>query len=162
MINIDTEKYLIELTRGDNAVIEFTAEDDDGNTYLPVVGDVLVFAVSKRRNKEPIFQIENEFGKFAAASPTQEEFEADPTQYFTYSDGVYERCTGESEYSGSTDYYTSLFWDVEILPHHTETLKLNNLYVWDLQLETNGEIQTIIGETDTLDPRFKAWGEVAQ
>ena len=162
MININKDTYLIELTRGDNAVIEFSAKDDAGNTYLPVTGDVLVFAVAKRRNKDPIFQIENVFGKYAAASPTQTEFEADPTKYFTYSDGTYTRCTEESTYSSQTDYYTSLFWDIEILPAHTAEMKSTNLYVWDLQLEQNGEIQTIIGETDTLDPRFKVWGEVAQ
>lgn len=161
MININTDTYLIELTRGDNAVIEFTAEDDDGNTYLPETGDVLVFAVAKMRNKDPLFQIENEFGEFAEASPTQTEFEADPTMYFTHSSGTYTRCSESSTYSSSTQYYTSKFWDIEIVPENTKEMK-SNTYVWDLQIEINGEIHTIIGETDTLDPRFKIWGEVAQ
>lgn len=162
MININTDTYLIELTRGDNAVIEFTAEDDEGNTYLPDVGDVLVFALAKRRNKDPIFQIENEFGKFAEATPTQEEYEQDPTKYFVLDDGTYVRQTESDAYSSSNEYYTSLFWDIQILPEHTENLKSTTTYYWDLQLESNGEIHTIIGETDTLDPKFKAWGEVAQ
>lgn len=161
MININTETYLIELTRGDNAVIQFTAEDDDGNTYLPEAGDVLVFAVAKMRNKDPLFQIENVFGKYAEASPTQAEFEADPTMYFTYSDGVYTRCEAGDSYDPTAQYYTSLFWDIEIVPENTKSLK-SNTYVWDLQIQINGEIHTIIGETDTLDPRFKVWGEVAQ
>ena len=161
MININTESYLIELTRGDNAVITFSAKDDDDNTYLPETGDALVFAVAKTRNKDPLFQIKNNFGVFAAASPTQAEFEADPTMYFTYSSGTYTRCAASATYSALTEYYTSLFWDIAILPEHTKELKANT-YVWDLQLESNGEIHTIIGQTDELDPKFKVWGEVAQ
>lgn len=161
MINIDTATYLIELTRGDNAVIEFTAEDDDGNIYLPETGDVLVFAVAKMRNKDPLFQIENTFGEFAEAFPTETEFAADPTMYFTHSSGTYTRCAASATYSSSTQYYISTFWDIEIVPENTKAMK-SNTYVWDLQIEINGEIHTIIGETDTLDPRFKIWGEVAQ
>lgn len=161
MINIDTETYLIELTRGDNAVIEFSAEDDDGNVYLPDTGDVLKFAVAKMRNKDYLFQVVNEFGEFHAVTPTQDEFEADKTKYFTESAGVYTRCTESSTYSSATDYYVSEFWDIEIVPEHTKEMK-SQTYVWDLQITINGEIQTIIGETDTLDPRFKIWGEVAQ
>lgn len=161
MININTDTYLIELTRGDNAVIEFTAEDDEGNVYLPDTGDKLVFAVAKMRNKDPLFQVENEFGKYAQATPTEAEFNADKTKYFTHSSGVYTRCTAASVYNSSTNYYVSLFWDIEIVPENTKTMK-SNTYVWDLQIEINGEIHTIIGETDTLDPRFKIWGEVAQ
>lgn len=163
MLNIDTTTMLIEMTRGDNAVVVFSAEDDDGNTYLPVVGDVLVFAVAKGRNKDPIFQIENKFGeKFSEATPTQAEYEADPTSYFILSGGNYVRQTALDAYDALATYYTSMFWDVEILPEHTVGMKSGTSYVWDLQLESNGEIFTIIGETDSLDPRFKAWGEVAQ
>ena len=161
MINIDTGTYLIELTRGDNAVIEFSAEDDNGNVYLPDTGDVLTFGVGKMRNKDYLFQVVNEFGEFHAVTPTQDEFEADKTKYFTESAGVYTRCTESSTYSSSADYYVSEFWDIEIVPEHTKEMK-SQTYVWDLQITINGEIQTIIGETDTLDPRFKIWGEVAQ
>lgn len=161
MINIDTDTYLIELTRGDNAVIEFTAEDDGGGTYLAETGDVLKFAVGKRRNKDYIFQIENEFGEFAAVTPTQAEYEADPTSYFTLSGTTYTRCTAGDAYDANEHYYASTFWDIEILPEHTEELK-SMLYVWDLQITINGEIHTIIGETDSIDPKFKIWGEVSQ
>ena len=161
MINVETETYLLELTRGDNAVIEFSAKDEDENTYLPDTGDKLVFAVAKARNKEPLFQIPNEFGRFAQAFPTEAEFNADKTKYFTESSGVYTRCTEDSVYSSVADYYVSLFWDIAILPEHTKELKAYT-YVWDLQIEINGEIHTIIGETDSLNPQFKLWGEVAE
>lgn len=161
MINIDTETYLIELTRGDNAVITFTAKDDEDNTYLPDTGDTLKFAVAKTRNKDYLFQIENDMTKFTAVSPTEDEFNADKTAFFTESAGVYTRCTDASVYNSGTDYYASLFWDIAILPEHTKELK-SNTYVWDLQITINGEIQTIIGETDDLNPQFKIWGEVAQ
>ena len=83
MINIDENKYLIELTRGDNAIISFTAKESDGSTYFPSTGDKLTFAVAKARNKTPLFQTQNEFGDFSTATPTQEEFESDPTNFFT-------------------------------------------------------------------------------
>lgn len=161
MINIDTETYLIELTRGDDAIIEFTAVDEDGNTYLPEDGDVLTFGVGKARNKDPLFQVTNEFGSFSLEEPTEAEFNADKTKYFTLSDGVYTRCTASSTYSSSTNYYVSEFWDIAIVPENTKELKAQT-YVWDLQITVNGETHTIIGETDTLDPKFKVWGEVAQ
>lgn len=161
MINIDETTYLIELTRGDNATIEFGAKDSDGNEYLPGEGDVLIFAVGKRRNKDPIFQVKNEFGVFSEASPTQDEFNADKTRYFTHASETYTRCTAASVYSDSTQYYISNFWDIKLVPEHTEEMK-EQTYVWDLQLETNGEVNTIIGATDTLNPKFKIWGEVAQ
>ena len=161
MINIDTETYLIELTRGDNAVIEFSAKDDGGNVYLPDTGDKLVFAVAKMRNKDPLFQVTNEFGEYAQVTPTQTEFNADKTKYFTYSSGVYTRCTAASVYNSSTNYYVSLFWNIAIAPENTKEMK-SNTYVWDLQLESDGKIHTIIGETDTLDPKFKIWGEVSE
>ena len=161
MINIDENKYLIEMTRGDNAIISFTAKESDGNTYLPSTGDKLTFAVAKARNKTPLFQTQNEFGEFSTATPTQEEFESDPTNFFTLVDDEYIRCASTSVYSPSTTYYVSTFWDIEIIPSNTKNLKATT-YVWDLQLESNGEIMTIIGETDTLNPKFKIWGEVAQ
>ena len=149
------------MTRGDTEIITFSAKESDGSTYLPVTGDVLKFAVAKARNKEYLFQIVNRLDTFSKVTPTQAEFEADKTSYFTYSSGTYTRCTSDSVYNSGTDYYVSLFWDIAILPEHTKELKANT-YVWDLQLERNGEIQTIIGETDTLNPKFKIWGEVAQ
>ena len=125
MINIDTETYLIELTRGDNAVIEFSAKDDGGNVYLPDTGDKLVFAVAKMRNKDPLFQVTNEFGEYAQVTPTQTEFNADKTKYFTYSSGVYTRCTVASVYNSSTNYYVSLFWNIAIVPENTKEMKGN-------------------------------------
>lgn len=161
MLNIDTETFLIELTRGDNAVIQFGANYSDDQPYYPTTGDVLRFAVAKARNKTPLFQITNDYGVFSAEAVTQTEFEADKTKYFTYSGGVYTRCSENSVYDAGETYYVSLFWDISILPEHTAGLKSGD-YVWDLQLTTDGETYTVIGETDEIDPIFKIWGEVAE
>lgn len=161
MIDIDTSTFLIKMTRGDNETIEFGCLDSNEDEYLPGDGDVLTFAVGKRRNKDPIFQKKNVFGEFTAVELTAEEFAEDKTKYFTESGGVYTRCASDATYVPGEDYYTSLFWDIEIEPEDTAEMK-SNTYVWDLQLETNGEITTIIGETDTLDPKFVIWGEVSQ
>ena len=61
MLYIDANKMLIELTRSDNASIAFSAVDAEGETYTPVEGDVLTFAVSKKWGAEPIFSITNEY-----------------------------------------------------------------------------------------------------
>lgn len=162
MINIDDTAYLIELTRGDSAVISFSATYEDGDVYLPIEGDRLVFGVADRLNDPPRFQIENRFGSFSAVSPTQEEFEADPTKYFTYSGGTYTRCTESDTYDSSEQYYESEFWDIEILPRHTSGMR-SGLYAWDVQLvSADGKIETIIGKTDEISPKFKLWGEVAR
>lgn len=60
MLSINTETMLIELTRGDNASIVFSAVDSDGTTYTPSTGDKLKFAVAKKVGAEPLFQIETE------------------------------------------------------------------------------------------------------
>ena len=162
MLAIDKETMLIELTRGDSAVITFDAMYEDGSYYFPVAGDVLSFAVAKRRNKDPIFQIENTFGDFSSVSPTEEEFNANKEIYFTVISGEFVRCSSSSVYSSSTQYYVSKFWDIAIVPEHTAEMKSGD-YVWDVQIENaDGTITTIIGETDTLNPLFHVWGEVTQ
>lgn len=62
MFNINTETYLIELTRGDSASIIFGAKDAQGNDYIPVVGDELKFAVAKKVGADPIFEVANTMG----------------------------------------------------------------------------------------------------
>ena len=59
MFNINTETYLIELTRGDSASIIFGAKDAQGNNYIPVTGDELKFAVAKKVGADPIFEVAN-------------------------------------------------------------------------------------------------------
>lgn len=120
MLNIDSEKMLIELTRGDTANIVFSAKTEEGEDYEPVANDKLKFAVAKKVGAEPLFEIENEM-------------------------------TDDAE----------RFWNIEIKPEHTEALKFAD-FVFDVQLETaDGQVDTIIGKTDTLSPTFRVWGEVA-
>ena len=57
MFNINTETYLIELTRGDSASIIFGAKDAQGNYYIPVTGDELKFAVAKKVGADPILKL---------------------------------------------------------------------------------------------------------
>lgn len=59
MFNIDTEKFLIEITRGDTASIIFGAKDAEGNDYIPVAGDELKLAVAKKVGADPIFEVSN-------------------------------------------------------------------------------------------------------
>lgn len=59
MFNIDTEKFLIEITRGDTASILFGAKDAEGNDYVPVAGDELKLAVAKKVGADPIFEVSN-------------------------------------------------------------------------------------------------------
>lgn len=53
------------------------------------------------------------------------------------------------------------FWTILIEPEHTSELKFAD-YVWDLQLTTSSGVDTIIGKTDDISPKFRVWGEVAQ
>lgn len=59
MFNIDTEKFLIEITRGDTASILFGAKDAEGNDYEPTEGDELKLAVAKKVGADPIFEVTN-------------------------------------------------------------------------------------------------------
>lgn len=59
MFNIDTEKFLIEITRGDTASIVFGAKDAEGNDYEPTEGDELKLAVAKKVGADPIFEVTN-------------------------------------------------------------------------------------------------------
>ena len=120
MLIIDTEKMLIELTRGDTANIVFSAKTEEGEDYEPVATDRLKFAVAKKVGADSLFEIENVMEDDADA-----------------------------------------FWNIGIKPEHTETLKFSG-YVFDVQLATaDGQVDTIIGKTDTLSPTFRVWGEVA-
>ena len=52
------------------------------------------------------------------------------------------------------------FWTVQIQPADTNNLKFGD-YVFDVQLTHNGEVDTIIGTTDEIQPIFRIWGEVS-
>lgn len=52
------------------------------------------------------------------------------------------------------------FWSIVIEPEHTAEMDFKT-YVWDVQLQMESSVYTIIGKTDELSPKFKVWGEVA-
>lgn len=52
------------------------------------------------------------------------------------------------------------FWTIVIQPADTNSLKFGD-YAFDVQLTHNGEVDTIIGATDEINPIFRVWGEVA-
>jgi len=59
MFVVDSEKKLIALTRGDTAMITFSAVDSDGNQYEPEYGDELKLSVAKKYGASPLFEITN-------------------------------------------------------------------------------------------------------
>ena len=120
MFNINTETYLIELTRGDSASIIFGAKDARGKAYIPVSGDELKFAVAKKVGADPIFEVANTMN-------------------------------GDAE----------SFWTINIPASATSDMKFND-YAYDVQLKSGSSVTTIIGQTDSITPTFRVWGEVAK
>lgn len=186
MLNIDTDKMLIEITRGDTAYIVFSALDKEGRTYEPSVNDVLKFAVAKKFGSAPIFEIPNKLTvaptNYVSAMPTEEQYNLEPTHYYTESGGVYTQCTSADPYDAEESYYIldySGFWTITIGGNNewyqkdkdgnvivdadgnkTDLFKFSD-YVWDLQLSTSTGVDTIIGKTDDISPTFRVLGEVA-
>jgi len=120
MFNINTETYLIELTRGDSASIIFGAKDAQGNDYIPVTGDELKFAVAKKVGADPIFEVANTMDDDAES-----------------------------------------FWTINIPASVTNDMKFTD-YAYDVQLKSGSSVTTIIGQTDSITPTFRVWGEVAK
>lgn len=120
MFNINTETYLIELTRGDSASIIFGAKDAQGKNYIPVSGDELKFAVAKKVGADPIFEVANTMDGDADA-----------------------------------------FWTINIPASVTSDMKFTD-YAYDVQLKSGSSVITIIGQTDSITPTFRVWGEVAK
>lgn len=120
MFNINTETYLIELTRGDSASIIFGAKDAQGNDYIPVTGDELKFAVAKKVGADPIFEVAN-----------------------------------------TMDVDAESFWTINIPASVTSDMKFTD-YAYDVQLKSGSSVTTIIGQTDSITPTFRVWGEVAK
>ena len=186
MLNIDTETMLIELTRGDTASIVFSAVDKDGKTYDPSVNDALKFAVAKKVGATPLFEIVNSLTSlptdYVEVSPTQTEYELEPSHYYTESGGTYTQCTSADAYDSNEQYYIrdfSEFWTIIIGGNNewyekdadgnvivdadgnkTDKFKFAD-YAWDLQLTTSTGADTIIGKTDDISPTFRVLGEVA-
>ena len=53
------------------------------------------------------------------------------------------------------------FWEITIEPDNTNGMKFGD-YAFDVQLtHDGGQVDTIIGKTDTISPTFRVWGEVA-
>ena len=194
MLNIDTSEMLIELTRGDTASIVFSAVTKEGEVYVPHIGEKLKFAVAKKVGAEPMFEITNigdatniiESTEYVESYPTQEEYEADPTKYYTESGGEYTQCSALDPYDSDAQYYeattvtdATIFWTIIIGGNNewyekdadgnvivdadgnkTDLFKFSD-YVWDLQLTTSTGVDTIIGKTDDISPTFRVLGEVA-
>ena len=59
MLKIDSEKMIIAMTRGDTANIVFSAVTEQGVEYVPVLNDVLRFAVAKKVGADPLFERTN-------------------------------------------------------------------------------------------------------
>jgi hypothetical protein len=62
MVKVDTKTMWIYLTRGDSAIIVFSAENEGGEPFHPSNGDKLVFKVTKKLGDEEsrVLVIENE------------------------------------------------------------------------------------------------------
>lgn len=53
------------------------------------------------------------------------------------------------------------FWDIRIEAEQSALLGFKD-YVWDVQIETGENVETIIGKTDDIEPKLRAWGEVSE
>lgn len=67
MLKIDSDNMIIAMTRGDTANIVFSAVDEQGTSYTPVLNDVLRFAVAKKVGAEPLFELTNIMANDATA-----------------------------------------------------------------------------------------------
>lgn len=174
MLNIDTTTMLIELTRGDSASIVFSAKQKDGKTYIPTVGNSLVFAVAKKVGATPLFTVDTALEEvptdYVEVTITEEEFNLQKDMYYTESGGVYTQCTEADTFDENETYYIldySEFWTIQITRNKwldddgNDKFKFSD-YVWDLQLTTETGADTIIGKTSTISPTFRVLGEVAE
>jgi hypothetical protein len=138
MLNIDTTKMLIEITRGDTASIVFSAKDKEGNDWSPTeTTDVLKFAVVDKWGNEPLMEIVNTYDG------------EDEEKFWTINigkDDWYEKKNGQ------------VVFDANNKP--VELFKFSD-YLWDAQISTEGGTITIIGKTDTVTPKFRVWGDAA-
>ena len=134
MLKIDTETFMIELTRGDSASIVFGAVDKDGNAWNPqYTTDKLTFAVAKKFGGEPLMVIENTYDGTDPATETS-----------------------------LANFWTIVIPKEKWLDDNgNDKFKFQD-YVYDVQVSTLSGADTIIGQTDEITPTFRVWGEVAE
>ena len=136
MLSIDTNTMTIAVTRGDTANIVFSAVQSDGTPYVPVTGDKLKFSVAKKVGAEPMGTVET----VKTATNTIDAF-------WTIVIG------------GAFWYEKDAEGNVSDPP--VDLFKFKD-YVWDVQLTSStGQVDTIIGATDDVQPTFRVLGEVA-
>lgn len=59
MFKIDNETKTIYLTRGNSAIIIFSAKDKEGEEFHPTAGDKIIFAAAVKVGMDPVLRIEN-------------------------------------------------------------------------------------------------------
>jgi len=170
MLSINTENFLIEITRGDSASIVFAAVDKDGNVWNPEqTTDKLTFAVAKKWGNEPLMEIVNTYSgnPYTEVEIDEDTFNADKTKYYTESGGTYTQCENTDSYDSDETYYVmdyASFWTIVIgtedwLDESGEDKFKFTDYVYDVQVITLSGADTIIGKTDDITPTFRVWGE---
>ena len=142
MLNVDDNKKLIEITRGDTAYIVFSALDVYGNVWNPISSDdTIKFAVSKKWGRDPLMTIVNKYNPF--------EIDA-YNQFWTI---VIE-----------TDDWLAKDENGDVIRDEngngTDLFKFKD-YVFDVQVTTVTGTETIIGQTSEITPTFRVLGEVA-
>lgn len=172
MLAINTDTYLIEITRGDSVSITFSAADKDGNVWNPEeTTDKLTFAVVKKWGAEPLMEKTNTYDgdPYTEVEIDEDTFNANKTEFYTESGGTYTQCKATDSYNSSATYYVkdyAKFWTIVI----NKTDWINDAgedkfkftdYLYDVQLTTESGADTIIGKTDDITPTFRVWGEAA-
>ena len=132
MVNVDTEKQLIEMTRGDNVSIVLSAAYPDDtpsspHKYVAQTGDRLKLSIGKKYGSW-LTEIVNE----KTSSMTADDF---------WTIEIKPEHTEELKFR---DY----FFDVQ-------------LEVYNSSADTY-DIVTIIGKTDNVTPTIRLWGEVSE
>lgn len=91
MLNIDTDKMLIEMTRGDTVSIVFSAVDGEGTPWLPTqTTDMIRFAVAKKVGAEPLFEITNTYDGVDTDAFWTITISSDKTKEMKFGDYVYD------------------------------------------------------------------------
>ena len=102
MLEIDTTKMEIAITRGDTASIQFGAKDAEGSTWNPSAGDeTLTFAVSKKWGGEPMMKITNPYSStpstfWTITIGTNDWLDESGNDLFKFSDYVFDVQVGTS------------------------------------------------------------------
>ena len=65
------------------------------------------------------------------------------------------------EVANTMDDDAESFWTINIPASVTSDMKFTD-YAYDVQLKSGSSVTTIIGQTDSITPTFRVWGEVAK